>query len=175
VIVCQIGVAIASSAPQECAALRHRWLTIAIALAAACAFAIAVQGGRWWSVGDVEIGPFGSRSCVTGECRPTNLGWVGGSERWIRTGMGTWAAGLIAMLLLLMIAGALAAKRVPRLVARTALVAIATGALTGALFVVQYPGVTGASVDRGLWLFGGAIVLGTFAAVRVLRVKPSAA
>lgn len=151
--------------------MRHRWITVAIALAAACAFAISVQGGRWWSVGDVEIGPFGTHSCVTGQCQPTGLGWVGGTERWIRTGMGVWAAGMISMLLLMMIAGAAAARRAPRLVAKTALVSIATATVTGALFVAQYPGVEGAGVDRGLWLFGGAIVFGAAAALGVLRSR----
>lgn len=142
---------------------------IVLAIAAAAAFAISVQGGRWWSVGDVEIGPFGTRSCVTGECRPAGLGWVGGTERWMRTGNGVWAAGMISMVTLLVVAGALAAKRVPRLAAKTTLVSIVTAIVTGALFVAQYPGVPGASADRGLWLFGGAVVAGLVVAIAVLR------
>lgn len=147
-----------------------------LALAAATAFALSVWAGRWWSIGDVEIGPFGSKQCFGGDCRPTNLGWVGGSERWMRMGMATWAGGLIAMFVLMIVAGAVAAKRRPVLAARTALVAIGTAVVAGGLFVAQYPGVDGSSVDRGLFLFIAAVVLGATAAIGVLKLpKPAAA
>jgi hypothetical protein len=75
------------------------------------------------------------------------------------------------MFLLLVVAGAVAARRVPRLAAKTTLVSIGTAVVTGALFVAQFPGVEGAavSIDRGLWLFGIAIALGIAACVAVLR------
>lgn len=149
--------------------MKSRWIIVAIALVAASAFAVSVWAGRWWSVGAVEIGPFGSRQCFGGDCRPTGLSWVGGTERWARMGMATWAGGLISMLVLMFVAGAVAARRVPRLAARTALVAIATAVATAVAFVAQYPGVQGASADRGLYLFGGAVVLGAVAAIAVLR------
>lgn len=155
--------------------MKSRWPIVALALIAAAAFAISVWAGRWWSIGDVEIGPFGSKQCFGGECRPTSLTWVGGSERWMRMGMATWAGGLIAMLVLLITAAGVAAKRVPRLAARTALVSIATVTITGVLFIMQYPGVDGAKVDRGLWLWLGAIILGSIAAVAVVRARIPAA
>jgi hypothetical protein len=151
--------------------VKYRWIIVVFALIAASAFALSVQAGRWWSVGDVEIGPFGSRQCFGGDCRPTSLSWVGGSERWARAGIATWAGSLISTLVLLVIAGAVAAKRVPRLAARTALVAIATALLAGIGFIAQYPGVQGAGVDRGLFLFGGAILFGAAAAIGVLRLR----
>jgi hypothetical protein len=155
--------------------VHRRWLIIVLALIAATAFALSVWAGRWWSIGDVEIGPFGSQQCFGGECRPTNLGWVGGSERWMRMGMATWAGGLIAMFVLMVVAGSVAARRTPRLAARTALVAIGTAVIAGALFVAQYPGVDGSSVDRGLFLFVAAAVLGAASAIGVLRLpKPAA-
>ncbi len=156
--------------------MNRRWLIIVLALTAATAFALSVWAGRWWSIGDVEIGPFGSKQCFGGDCRPTNLGWVGGSERWMRMGMATWAGGLIAMFVLMIVAGAVAAKRRPVLAARTALVAIGTVVIAGGLFIAQYPGVDGSSVDRGLWLFIAAVVLGLVAAIETLRLpKPAAA
>lgn len=155
--------------------MKSRWLIVAIALLAAAAFAISVWAGRWWSIGDVEIGPFHSKQCFGGECRPTSLTWIGGSERWMRMGMATWAGGLIAMLVLLVTAAGVAAKRIPRLAARTALVAIATVTITGVLFIMQYPGVDGATVDRGLWLWLAAIILGSIAAIGVMRARPAAA
>ncbi len=151
--------------------MKNRWIIVALALVAASAFAMSVQAGRWWSVGDVEIGPFGSRQCFGGACRPTSLSWIGGSERWARAGIATWAGSLIAMLVLLIVAGAVAARRVPRLAARVALVAIATSLAAGVGFIAQFPGVPGAGVDRGLFLFGGAIVVGVVAAAATLRLR----
>lgn len=155
--------------------MKSRWPIIVLALLAAAAFAISVWAGRWWSVGDVEIGPFGSKQCFGGECRPTSLTWVGGSERWMRVGMATWAGGLISMLMLVITAAGVAAKRIPRLAARTALVSIATVTVTGVMFVMQYPGVDGATVDRGLWLWIAAIILGGIAAISVVRARIPAA
>ncbi len=155
--------------------MKSRWPIVAIAVLAAAAFAVSVWAGRWWSIEDVEIGPFGSKQCFGGDCRPTSLTWIGGSERWMRMGMATWAGGLISMLVLLITAAGVAAKRIPRLAARTALVSIATVTITGVLFVMQYPGVDGATVDRGLWLWLAGIVLGSSAAVAVMRARIPAA
>lgn len=158
--------------------MRGRWLVVGIAVIAAGAFALSVQAGRWWSVAGFdagfEIGPSGSYRCFGGDCRSVGLGWLGGTERWMRTGTGVWTAGLLSMLVLLVVAAAVAARRVPRLAAKTALVSIGTAAVTGALFVAQFPGVSGAEVDRGLPLFGAAIVLGAAACVAVLRARPAA-
>src|SRR5262245_31920258 len=104
------------------AGLRHRWLLVAASLVAAVGFALSVQGGRCGSVRDVAVGPLGSRSPFGGL---GGLSWAGGSAQWQRDGIATYAAGLIAMLVLIFVAGAVAARRVPRLAARTALVAIA--------------------------------------------------
>jgi hypothetical protein len=148
-------------------ALKHRWSVVALALVAASAFALSVQAGRWWTIGDVEIGPFGSHSAFGG---PGSLSWAGGSARWERFGVATGAGGLIAMLVLVVVAGAVAAHRVPRLAAQTALVAVATAALAAIGFVVARPD-NGLPFElgRGAILFAAAVVLGITAAVRVLR------
>jgi hypothetical protein len=155
--------------------VKFRWVTLVCALVASAAFALSVQGGKWWSVGGVAIGPLGSRHCFGGECRSSGLGWIGGTDRWVRTGVGAWAAALLAMLLLLMVAAAVAAGRVPKLVAKSALVAIGTAAITGTLFVVQFPDAdVDVHMDRGLLLFVVGIVAGVAAGVLVLRaVKPA--
>jgi len=150
--------------------VNRRWLIVALALLAALAFAFSVQLGCWWSIGDVQIGPFGSRHCFGGgDCKLASLAWVGGGDRWIRLGMATWAGGMVSTLVLVIMAAGLAAKRVPRLVAKSLLVAVATAALAGTVFVAQFPGVRGASLDRGAWLFAGAVLLAIIAAVSVLR------
>jgi hypothetical protein len=151
--------------------MQRRWIIVVLALVAATAFAIAVQSGRWWSVGDVEIGPFGSKHCFDGDCRPASLSWVGGTSRWARTGMGTWAGGLLSALLLAILAASVASRRVPKLVAKTALVSIVTTLVAGTLFIAQYPGVQGASMDRGIVVFAIAIGLGAVVALIVLRSR----
>jgi hypothetical protein len=147
--------------------LKYRWFVVAFALAAASAFALSVQAGRWWVIGEVEIGPFGTRSPFGG---PGDLNWAGGSARWERFGIATWAAGLIAMFVLLVVAGAVAANRVPRLAARTALVAIGTATLVGVAFLMSRPG-NGLpfEIARGTYLFAAAVIAGALVAIRVLR------
>ncbi|MDB4961330.1 MAG: hypothetical protein JWP01_1329 [Myxococcales bacterium] len=153
--------------------MKHRWIFVVLALLAATAFAMSVQGGRWWSIDDVTIGPYGAKHCFGGECKNAGLAWIGGSERWMRTGMGTWAGGLLSALMLLVVAAGLAAKRIPKLAAKTTIVAIATTVIAGIAFIAQFPGVEGAGLDRGLYLFIGGTIAGLATAVSVMRaVKP---
>jgi hypothetical protein len=131
-----------------------------------------VQAGRWWHIADVEIGPFGSKHCFdTGDCRISSLAWVGGGDRWMRLGVATWAGGLVATLMLVITAARLASNRVPKLVAKSVLVAIAVASLAGTMFVVTFPGMAGATLARGAWMFVLAIALGLAAAISVLRAK----
>ena len=151
--------------------MKGRWLVVALALAAACAFAFSVQLGKWWAIGDVaEIGPFGSRHCFgDGGCKLADVTWVGGGDRWMRLGMATWAGGLVAAFMLVVMSAGLAAKRVPKLVAKSVLVAIATASLAGTVFVATFPGIQDASLARGAWLFVLGVVLALVAAISVLR------
>jgi hypothetical protein len=71
---------------------------------------------------------------------------------------------------LIVLAGGLAAKRIPRVIARSCLVAILTALVSGAYFAIAFPGVGGASVGYGLFLFVAAIGLGIGAAVMTLRM-----
>jgi hypothetical protein len=150
-------------------ALKHRWSVVALALVAASGFALSVQAGRWWVIGDIEIGPSGSRSPFSGL---GDLSWAAGSARWERFGVATWAAGLIAMFVLVALAGAVAANRIPRLVAKTAVVAVATAALVGLAFVMARPD-NGLPfvLGRGVAWFAVAVVAGAVSAVQVLRTR----
>jgi hypothetical protein len=155
--------------------MKGRWIVIALALLAACAFAFSVQLGRWWVIGDVEIGPYGSRHCFgVGACKISDLDWVGGGDRWMRLGMATWAGGLVATFMLVVMSARLAANKVPKLVAKSVLVAIATASLAGTVFVAQFPGIDGAGLARGAWLFVLGVVLALVAAISVLRSNPVA-
>lgn len=146
-----------------------RWLYIAVALGAASLFATSLWIGRWWTVGEVAIGPMGSRYCFGGDCRPGGLAWIGGSALWERAATATWAAGFVAMAALIGLAGAIAAGRVPTLVAKSTLVAIATAFVAGGYFAVTFPGIGGAAVGSGMVLYAAAGVLGLAVPVRVLR------
>ncbi|HEX7838235.1 MAG TPA: hypothetical protein VF469_12260 [Kofleriaceae bacterium] len=146
---------------------KYRWFVVAEALVAASSFALSVQGGRWWTISDVEVGPLGSKSPFGGLGR---LSWAGSSARWERFGAATWGAGMIAMFVLIVVAGALAANRVPRLAAKTALVTIATAALAAAGFIATRP-MNGLPFElgRGVVLFGAGMVFGVLASAGVLR------
>lgn len=165
----QIVIALTIPGPQNPAALKHRWVVVVLALVAASAFALSVQAGRWWAVGDVEIGPFGAHSPYGNS---GSLSWAGGSPRWARFGAATWAGGLIAMFVLVVVAGAVAARRIPKLAAKTALVAIATAALAAIAFIAARPD-NGLPfvLGRGVVLFAVALVTGLLAVVPVLRAR----
>lgn len=126
-----------------------------------------MQAGHWWSIGDVVIGPFGSESPFSGR---GGLSWLGASPRWARLGIATGAAGLIAMFVLVIVAAATAAKRTPRLMAKTALVSIATAVAAGAGFLLGRPdnGMPFA-MGSGIAWFAAGIVLGVAGAIIVLR------
>jgi len=149
-----------------------RLLPLMLALAGACLFALAVQTA-WWSAGDVTIGPFGARSCFGGECGERGMGWLGGTDLWMRAGIATRAGGFIAMFILVIVAGALAAKRIPRMMARASIVAIITAAASGGYFASGLPkGAVGNehSVRFGLQFFLAAVPLCPAAAVFTLRI-----
>lgn len=152
--------------------MRSRLLPLFLALAAACAFALALQSAWWWA-GEVSIGPFGAHRCFGGECRESGLSWLGGTDLWMRAGVAARAGGYIAMFVLIVLAAGLAAKRIPRLMARCAIVSIITAAATGGYFIAGFPDKvvgTAASLGYGMFLFISAIVLGVAAAVFTLRM-----
>lgn len=157
------------------AAMNPRWPSILLALSAAAAFALSVHGGRWWVIDTAELGPFGARVCPSDTCMSGGLASVAGGAQWARFGIATWGAGVISVLVLLLLAAGVAARRVPRLAARTLVVAIATAAVAGGVFFAKFPSdeLPAATVGRGPWLFALAIVLAAAAAALVLRAPPA--
>jgi hypothetical protein len=151
--------------------VKSRWIIVTLALGAAMLFALSVIGGEWWTISDVaSIGPFGSRRCfVEGDCRATGLAWVGGDSRWMRIGMATWAAGMIAMLALAALAATAASNRSPKLLAKLVMSAVLTAALAGAAFVALFPGLEAAALGRGSILFAIGVVLGLASALLLVR------
>jgi hypothetical protein len=145
-----------------------RIITIVLPLAAACGFAIAVVGLPWWSMPEVTIGPMSSAKCFGGECSRAGLEWVG-SGSWIRFGVATWGAGLIATACLIGLGAAMAAKRAGALIAKMVIAAgLAATAAAGA-FVGTFPGVPGMSMSIGVYVYFGAVLVAVTAAVMTLR------
>jgi len=151
----------------------RRIVTLIVALAAGACFALSVQGGHWWTVGEHTIGPVQSERCFQGSgCEKTDLAWTDGSDAWARAGVATWAAGMVAMVVMLALAGALAAKQRGRLAAQVALIATMTAIVAGALFQQLHPTgpiVHGMALARGSYLYGVAIVAALGAAIATLR------
>jgi hypothetical protein len=148
-------------------------MTIALALGAAIALAFAVQGGRWWIFEDGgvvgAIGPISTRHCMGGECKNGGLGWIGGDALWVRAGIATYVAGMVAAAIMVFVAAANAAGRIARLAASAGIVAAFTAAISGAGFVLMFPGVVGSRGDRGPWLYAGGIALVLATAALVMR------
>jgi len=147
--------------------VKSRWPFVAIAVISAALLAISVWVGNWWTVGGLEIGPFGAHECFGGECRPTTM--PGAPQLWQRCGTAVWAGGLLSMILLLGIAAGLAANRVPRTLAKSSLTAIATTAVAGAYFIIKLPAPAGMTVGQGVYLFIAAVLLAFVTPIHVLR------
>jgi hypothetical protein len=144
-----------------------RFVVLALALAAASAFALSSVGGAWWTVGGVEVGPHGSHHCMGG-AEYCGLGWLG-DPSWERIGATAWGTGLVAMIVLVLLAGAVAAKRTPRLLGLVTMSAVLTATVAGVLFWTGFPGFVGAHLDRGFWLFAIGVFFGLAAGVTVTR------
>lgn len=151
----------------------RRLTTIAACILGALCFSYAVHGGRWWTIGEVGVGPVSTQRCFDGKCESGSLAWASGTELWERAGTATWAAGLVASLALVALAGALAARSAGRLAAGVTVVATMTAIAAGAVFVSQRPDVPGIETGRGVWLFGAGIVVALAAAITTLRARTS--
>jgi len=121
-----------------------RWVIVALVLAGATCLAIGVGASTWWKVGDVvEVRPTGTQSCFEADaCMSGDLGWLGGGELWRRAGFATWTAGMITVLAMVALGGAVAAKRRGTTLAGMTLVSAMTAAVAGAVFVWRFPGMS---------------------------------
>ncbi|HUS27425.1 MAG TPA: hypothetical protein VMZ53_02920 [Kofleriaceae bacterium] len=126
----------------------------------------------WWTMSSVIVGPFGTRNCPGGadEC---GFAWLGTNhDLFMRSAVATRAGGYIAMFVYIMVAGAIAAKRVPSLLSKAGIVAILTASAAAITFFVKFPGSFGEpSLGAGPILFVVGVVAGVIASVRVLRAQ----
>jgi hypothetical protein len=153
----------------------RRVVSVVSALVAATAFAIAVEGGHWWSIGaDVHVGPLATERCFGGECGSGSLAWAGGGDSWERAGFATYVGGLCAAAMLVALAGALAAKRSGRLLAAVVGVSLCVVGAAGASFVTLRPALPGATIDRGAIAFAIAIIVAIATVIVVVRTRAPA-
>ncbi|HVV85782.1 MAG TPA: hypothetical protein VHE35_22140 [Kofleriaceae bacterium] len=153
----------------------RRWLAMLCALLGAAALALAVQGAPWWRIGDeVGIGTVASRHCFgAGGCEQGTLAWTNGSDTWVRAGNATYGGGLVAALVLVTLAGALAARSSGRLPGMSAAVATVATAVVGAIFVSTRPALPGTAIGYGLPLFlAGLVLAATAVAATLWRGRP---
>jgi hypothetical protein len=150
--------------------MKSRWVALGLALVGAATLALSSLEA-WWVAGEAAIGPFGTHHCFGGDCKSTGLSWLGGTDLWMRSGIATRAAAIIATALLVLLAGALAARRVPRLVGRTTIVALSAATVTGGYFVAKFPPPGGEHMALGPFLYAAGIITGAVAAVLVLRLR----
>jgi hypothetical protein len=108
-------------------------------------------------------------------CQRGTLTWTGGRPLWIQSGTAVYAAGLIAAFALVALAAALAAGRTGRLAAGVSAVGAVTALAMGALFIATFPDLPGATIGRGMWLFGGGLLAAGAVAITVLRATGTAA
>jgi len=87
----------------------------------------------------------------------------------MRTAVATWVGSLLTMVLLLGVAGAIAANRMPKLLAKSVLTSLVTTAIAGAYFAIKLPEMPGTTIGQGLIAFIAACVLGAVTAIRVIR------
>ncbi len=120
-------------------------------------------------VGEVAVGPMGSRHCFNGDCRPAGLAWLNAGDFWQRTAVATWVGSLLSMLLLLGVGAAIAAGRTPKLVSKSTLTALLTTALAGGYFIAKMPSAGDPTLQQGAYFFIAAVVLGVVAPIKALR------
>jgi hypothetical protein len=146
-----------------------RWLYVVVAVIAAMAFATSVWVAPWWTIGEVQIGPFGSHHCFGGACRGAGLAWTGGTGLWMRSAIATGVAALLAMILSLAVAGGFAARRAPTLVSKMMLVTIACAIVCATYFVTHLPKDMPSVIGSGQIAFVIGLVTGLVSPLVVLR------
>jgi hypothetical protein len=75
------------------------------------------------------------------------------------------------LILWLALAAALAAKRMPKMLAKSSLTAIVTTGLAGAYFIAKLPAPTGMQVGQAIYLFVAGVILAFVTPIWVLRQR----
>ena len=156
--------------------MKKPWIITALGLIACASLLLGGLLMGWWSQEDEGLRTFvglrHAQLCRDGVCTSVALQKLGGMRDlgWIRAGLGAYAAAWIGGVLCLALAAAAAAgKAASPLLARTTLVAVASAALVGIVFLVQAPAYVSGAPGPGMGLYFGGTLLGVATAVLALR------
>jgi hypothetical protein len=157
---------------------RH-WILSVLGLAAGISLLLGSLAMSWWSYADggltVSIGLREAHMCRAGQeadpCTAVTLQRLSSSGRvdWLRAGTGSYAAAWMAAILSLAMAGMAAAGKRSRLLTRTTLVAAASAAVVGGLFLVWVPADLARQPDVGMALYFAGAALAATCAILALR------
>jgi hypothetical protein len=161
---------------------RH-WILSVLGLAAGVSLLLGSMVMSWWSYADdgltVSIGLHEAQMCRDDQgedaCKAVPLQRLSssGSVDWLRAGTGSYAAAWMAAILSLAMAGMAAAGKRSSLLIRTALVAAASAAVVGGLFLVWVPADLARQADLGMALYFVGAALAAACAILALRGGPS--
>lgn len=128
------------------------------------------EGALHWSIGLRE-----ARLCGPERCTQATLDRIEWSEPWFRAGTAAYAAALLAGGLLLAAASGLALGRRGSLLISTALVAVVSAGVTGALFVWLMPEYPDIAASYSMVAFFAGVVTGVLACLLGLRMSAGGA
>lgn len=154
--------------------MRRHWTISALGLAAGVALLLGGLIMSWWSYADgdlaVSIGLREARMCRAGQaadaCSTVPLQRLNSVDNlsWVRAGTGAYAAAWMAAILSLATGGLAAARKASRMLGTTALVAVASAATVGLLFVTWVPADLSKGLGWGMVLYFAGVVLGAASA-----------
>ncbi len=128
----------------------------------------------WWTYenGDwsATIGLWESRLCNGGECNITALGSGQHPERWVRAGAASYAAALLSAGLIFAGVLTILLGRIRKLLLKTAVVASASAAASGLVFVWLVPEYPGMTLGYSAYLYFAGALVGTGASVAALQL-----
>jgi hypothetical protein len=160
---------------------RH-WILSVLGLAAGVSLLLGSMVMSWWSYADagltVSIGLREAQMCRDDQgadaCKAVPLQRLSSSGRvdWLRAGTGSYAAGWMAAILSLAMAGMAAAGKRSPLPTKTALVAAASAAVVGGLFLVWVPADLARQPALGMALYFAGAALAAACAILALRGGP---
>ena len=165
--------------------MHRHWILSVLGLVAGVSLLLGGLVMSWWSYADggltVSIGLREAQMCRADQgadaCTAVALQRLSSSDSvdWLRAGTGSYAAAWMAAILSLAMAGMAAAGKRSPLLTRTMLVAAASAAVVGGLFLVWVPADLARQPDVGMALYFAGAVLAAACAILALRGGPGGA
>jgi hypothetical protein len=165
--------------------MHRHWILSVLGFAAGVSLLLGGLVMSWWSYADggltVSIGLREAQMCRADQaadaCTTVTLQRLSSSDSvdWLRAGTGSYAAAWMAAILSLAMAGMATAGKRSLLLTRTTLVAAASAAVAGGLFLVWVPADLARQPDLGMALYFAGAVLAAVCGILALRGGPGGA